>query len=78
MDRHAFGFQMDVPLVAPNVMELQEVRRIILPVGAGKNSITLILFFLGPSIHSNKTDICGQGYKATVCDPSLRTVNTGA
>jgi len=24
MDRHAFGFQMDVPLVAPNVMELQE------------------------------------------------------
>ena len=32
----------------------------------------------GPSIHTNKTDICGKGYKATVCDPKLRTVNTGA
>merc|ERR1711988_1161899 len=32
----------------------------------------------GPSIHSNKTDICGKNYKATVCDPKLRTVNTGA
>merc|ERR1711988_118344 len=32
----------------------------------------------GPSIHTNKTDICGKNYKATVCDPALRTVNTGA
>jgi len=33
----------------------------------------------GPlSIHKNKTDICGLGHKATICDPSLRTVNTGA
>ena len=27
---------------------------------------------------SNKTDICGLGHRATVCDPALRTVNTGA
>ena len=27
---------------------------------------------------SNKTDICGLGHRATVCDPALRTVNTAA
>merc|ERR1711973_211912 len=32
----------------------------------------------GPSIHTNKADICGKNYRATVCDPQLRTVNTGA
>lgn len=32
----------------------------------------------GPSIHSQKTDICGLKFNATICDPKLRTVNTGA
>jgi len=32
----------------------------------------------GPSIHSDKTDICGLNYTATICHPALRTVNTGA
>jgi len=27
---------------------------------------------------AHKMDVCGLGYKATICDPSLRTVNTGA
>ena len=33
----------------------------------------------GPlSIHAEKTDTCGKNYKATVCDPKFRTVNTVA
>merc|ERR1711915_15432 len=32
----------------------------------------------GPSIHTGKTDICGLKFNATICDPNLRTVNTGA
>ena len=33
----------------------------------------------GPlSIRENKTDTCGNKFKATVCDPKLRTVNTDA
>ena len=32
----------------------------------------------GPSIHTDKMDTCGLKYKATICDPKLRTVNTGA
>ena len=27
---------------------------------------------------AHKMDICGKKYKATICDPNLRTVNTGA
>ena len=25
-----------------------------------------------------KMDVCGKGYKATICDPKLRTYNTNA
>merc|ERR1712209_209155 len=32
----------------------------------------------GPSIHTDKMDTCGLNFTATVCDPSKRTVNTGA
>ena len=34
----------------------------------------------GPGVHNHKndSDICGLGHKATVCEPGLRTVNTGA
>lgn len=34
----------------------------------------------GPGVHSHKNDfdICGLGHRATICDPRLRTVNTGA
>jgi len=32
----------------------------------------------GPSIHTGKMDTCGLKYNATICDPTLRTVNTGA